>query len=192
VDDIDAVIGSLVADGHVVTRFAGRMEYGPRALGNRSILALATREDLAQVLNERLGRDEFMPFAASILEEYAERYLQGYVYWPFMVETFPVRPEYRQRYQAVLHVDGTVRPQIVRTSVSPGFWRVIKTVGDRTGYYLVLNTSFNLHGEPIVCSPDDALSTFEHGVTDYLAMGNWLLKLEPPDIKRTRQFTDKG
>ncbi|MEM7532472.1 MAG: carbamoyltransferase C-terminal domain-containing protein [Chloroflexota bacterium] len=178
IEDIDTHIGNLVADNAIVARFEGRMEYGPRALGNRSILALATRTDIEDTLNKRLKRDEFMPFAPSIMEEYASEYLENYVYSPFMVETFTVKEEYRPTFPAIVHVDGTLRPQVVRKDVSPGYWQVLQTIGERTGYYLVLNTSYNMHGEPIVCSPDDALNSFEQGPVDYIAMGNWLLPFE--------------
>jgi len=192
VEDIEKVVGDLIVNGYIVTRFSGKMEYGPRALGNRSILTLATRDDIEETLNQRLGRDEFMPFAPSILEEHADQYLERYAYSPFMVETFDVKSKYIDKFSPIVHVDNTLRPQIVRRNVSPGYWKVVKRVGDKTGYYLVLNTSYNIHGEPIVCSPDDALNTFEHGATDYLALGNWLLKLEPQDVKRVRQYKDEG
>ncbi|MEO1085976.1 MAG: carbamoyltransferase C-terminal domain-containing protein, partial [Acidobacteriota bacterium] len=176
VDDIDLEVGRRVASGQIVARFAGRLEHGPRSLGNRSILALATDPDVEARLNGRLGRDEFMPFAPAIQEEHAPRYLDGYVYSPFMVETFDVKPEHQARFPAVVHIDGTLRPQVVRRSVAPGFWRVIEAVGERTGDYLVLNTSFNLHGEPIVCSPEDALRSFLGGAADALALGPWLVE----------------
>lgn len=192
IEDIEKIIADLIVDGYIVTRFSDRMEYGPRTLGNRSILTLATRDDIEETLNQRLGRDEFMPFAPSILEEYASQYLEKYTYSPFMVETFNIKPEYIGKFPPITHIDNTLRPQIVRRNVSPGYWEVIKRVGDKTGYYLVLNTSYNVHGEPIVCSPDDALNTFEYGATDYLALGNWLLKLESQDIKRVRQYKDEG
>jgi carbamoyltransferase len=117
-----------------------------------------------------------MPFAPSILEEHADEYLERYVYSPFMVETFDIKEKYRTSFPAIVHVDGTLRPQIVRKDVNPGYWQVIHTIGERTGYYVTLNTSYNMHGEPIVCSPDDALNTFERGPVDYIALGNWLLQ----------------
>ncbi|MEM1179400.1 MAG: carbamoyltransferase C-terminal domain-containing protein [Acidobacteriota bacterium] len=176
--DVDAEVGRRVASGQIVARFTGRLEHGPRALGHRSILALASDPTVEERLNSRLGRDEFMPFAPAIQEEHAARYLDDYTYSPFMVETFDVKPEYRDRFPAVVHTDGTLRPQVVRRSVAPGFWRVIEAVGERTGDYLVLNTSFNLHGEPIVCSPEDALRSFGRGAADALALGPWLLEAE--------------
>ena len=176
VDDIDVECGRLVAEGKIVARFTGRLEHGPRALGHRSILALATRDDVEAELNRRLGRDEFMPFAPSMLEEHAPSYLERYAYSPFMVETFDVKPAYREKFPAVVHVDGTLRPQIVRRSVAPGYWQLIHTVGELTGHYLVLNTSFNLHGDPIICSPDEALDAFERGAVDFLALGPFLLE----------------
>ena len=182
IDDIELELGRRVAEGRIVARFRGRMEHGPRALGHRSILALVSGDNIEETLNQRLGRDEFMPFAPSILEEHAAEYLEGYRYSPFMVETFDVKPDYRRRCPAVVHADGTLRPQIVRRDVAPGFWRLIDTVGRLTGLYMVLNTSFNLHGDPIVCAPEEALDAFERGAVDVLALEDWLLEYSPPGL----------
>jgi carbamoyltransferase len=84
-----------------------------------------------------------------------------------------------KRFPAVVHVDGTLRPQTVNREVTPGYWHIINRVGDATGDYIVLNTSYNMHGEPIVCSPADAIRTFQHGCVDYLAVGHYLLEYKP-------------
>ena len=102
---------------------------------------------------------------------------------PYMVETYGVPDGVRELYPACIHVDGTCRPQTVSEEDNPGFWKIIKEVGDRTGHYLVLNTSFNMHGEPIVCSPGDAINTFRQGCADYLALGSFLLAA-PDDSQR--------
>ncbi|MCX5713926.1 MAG: hypothetical protein NT033_03765 [Candidatus Omnitrophica bacterium] len=175
-EDIEQHIAYLVSQGFIVARVDGRMEYGPRALGNRSILALPNKEGLGDILNQRLKRDEFMPFAPSILEEYASQYLEGYRYSPFMTETFNLKKEFAGIFSAVTHKDNTVRPHIVRKQVCPGYWNIIKEIGDITGYYLVLNTSFNMHGEPIICSAQDAVNTFLKGSVDYLCLGKFLIK----------------
>ena len=178
VDDIDSRIADLVIDGHIVARVTGRMEFGPRALGNRSTLVMPSLPGIEDKLNERFHRDEFMPFAPSLLEERVGEYLVGGQKSPFMIETFNVKPGLEDRFPAVVHVDGTLRPQTVGKAVTPGYWHLINRIGEATGNYIVLNTSYNMHGEPIVCSPDDAINTFLHGCVDYLAVGNYLLNYE--------------
>jgi carbamoyltransferase len=176
VKDMERAVSDLVLSGKIVARVSGRMEFGPRALGNRSVFALADRESTADELNGRLKRDEFMPFAPAILEEYAGRYLKSYSYSPYMAEAYEVNDDLRQKFAAVTHIDGTVRPQIVRKSVCPELWEIIKRIGDKTGLYIVLNTSYNMHGEPIVCSAEDAVNTLKKRPVDYLALGNYLLE----------------
>ncbi|MGQ9626094.1 MAG: carbamoyltransferase family protein [Anaerolineae bacterium] len=176
VEDINSRIAELVASGKIVARFTGKMEFGPRALGHRSTLALPSAPGIEDELNRRFKRDEFMPFAPSLLEEYAAEYLVGGQRSPYMVETFTVADGYSEKFPAVIHVDHTLRPQTVDRETTPGYWEIIKKVGDLTGLYIVLNTSYNMHGEPIVCSPQDALNTFRQGCVDYLAMGHYLIK----------------
>jgi carbamoyltransferase len=179
IEDIDSCIAELVCQGKTVARFRGRMEFGPRALGNRSILALATDPRLEESLNRRLRRDEFMPFAPSMLEDHAVRlYLARGRRSPFMTETFDTAEGLEKALPSVVHVDGTCRPQTVLERDGEGFGRLIKKVGEVTAYYVVLNTSFNMHGEPIVCSPEDAINTFSRGCADYLALGNYLLEFK--------------
>lgn len=176
IEDINARIAELVAQGKIVARFTGRMEFGPRALGHRSTLVLPSIPNIEQELNRRFKRDEFMPFAPSILEEYAGDYLVNGQKSPFMVETFNVTDGYAEKFPAVVHVDHTARPQTVSKEITPGYWEIINRVGELTGHYIVLNTSYNMHGEPIVCSPEDAITTFSHGCVDYLALEHHLIE----------------
>ena len=179
VEDIDNKVAELVASGSIVGRVTGKMEFGPRALGNRSILVLPTDRKIEDILNQRLHRDEFMPFGPSVLEEYAvnEYFVHGKKS-PFMVETFTINDKYLDTFPSIIHVDNTVRPQTVSHEHNPRYYKIIKKIGDITGNYIVLNTSYNMHGEPIVCSPQDALNTFKQGPVDYLALGNWLIGYE--------------
>jgi carbamoyltransferase len=165
--------------GQVVGWFQGRMEFGPRALGNRSMLARATDASINQTLNERLARTEFMPFAPSCLDEHADAVFAGVAKArhaaEFMTVTFDVREEWRPKVPAVVHVDGTARPQLVRRDRNPRYWSLIERYRRISGIPLVLNTSFNVHEEPIVCAPAEALTAYLDGRIDCLALGNaWL------------------
>lgn len=177
--DIQKSIAELLAKGHVVARFTGRMEYGPRALGNRSILYQTTDPSVNDWLNERLMRTEFMPFAPATLVEHAQRCynsLNG-AEDParFMTITFDCTPEMRATSPGVVHVDGTARPQLIDPKTAPDFFHILSCYHDITGIPSLINTSFNMHEEPIVCSPEDALRSFQQGNLDYLAIGNWLV-----------------
>jgi carbamoyltransferase len=164
-----------IADGKLVGRFAGRMEWGPRALGNRSILALPSQKAVVDRLNSKLKRSDFMPFAPAMLDEEAERFLQS----PgqarhaaeYMTVCFNCTPEMNKLFPAVVHVDGTARAQLVRQASNPGFHAILTELKALTGAGVVLNTSFNMHEEPIVESPQDALSAFDRAGLDYLALG---------------------
>jgi carbamoyltransferase len=177
-DDIELEIARLIAENQVVGRFDGRMEYGPRALGNRSILYPAHDPDVNQWLNHRLGRTEFMPFApATLYEDRHENYrhIDGADFTAqFMTITFDCTASMRQQCPAAVHVDGTARPQLVTESSNPSFYRVLSEYKRLTGVSSVINTSFNMHEEPIVCSPDDAIRAFQDGRLDYLAIGPFL------------------
>jgi carbamoyltransferase len=179
-DDVEAEIAALIADNHVVARFNGRMEYGPRALGNRSILYPAQDPDVNQWLNHRLGRTEFMPFApATLFEDRSECYLntEGAEFTAhFMTITFDCTPRMKQQCPAAVHVDGTARPQFVSSESNPSFYRILKEYKKLTGISSVINTSFNMHEEPIVCTPADAIRAFTLGNLDYLAMGDFLVR----------------
>jgi carbamoyltransferase len=158
------------------------MEYGPRALGNRSILASTEDAQVNDRLNARLGRSEFMPFAPSTLAEHAaDCYLD---YGPgadltsrFMTITFDCSDRMKAASPAVVHLDGTARPQVVHEADSPSYHRILRLVFERTGVPSVVNTSFNLHGEPIVCSPRDAIRSFRAARLDALAIGPFLVRL---------------
>jgi carbamoyltransferase len=185
-DAVEPEIARLLAEGRVVARFNGRMEFGPRALGNRSILYHCTDPDVNDWLNKRLGRTEFMPFAPATLEDEAEASflgLEGAEHAAeFMTIIFDCSEEFRNTCPAAVHVDGTARPQIVRKATNPSFHAVLEEYRKLTGVGTVVNTSFNMHEEPIVCSPDDAVRAFLQGHLDYLAIGNYVVenpRLEP-------------
>ena len=165
--------------GRVVGWFQGRMEFGPRALGNRSMLARATDAAINKWLNERLNRTEFMPFAPSVLAEHAEAIFDNVPKSAhaaeFMTVTYDVKRDWRSRIPAVVHVDGTARPQLVRRDRNPLYWTLIERYRQLSGIPLVLNTSFNVHEEPIVCAPAEAIQALEDNRIDCLAIGRcWL------------------
>jgi carbamoyltransferase len=165
----------LVARGKVVGWFQGRMEWGPRALGARSILADPRRADMKDVLNARIKqREKFRPFAPSMLESAVDTYLEGAQPDPFMVTVYPVRSDKKAEIPAVTHVDGTARLQSVTLRDAPHYARVINAFADETGVPVVLNTSFN-ENEPIVCTPEDAVDCFMRTRMDALAIGNYLV-----------------
>ena len=176
---VEPKIAQLIAAGKVVARFNGRMEYGPRALGNRSILYHAREPEVNQWLNQRLGRTEFMPFAPATLFEHRDAcYLNTggcELTAQFMTLTFDCTERMKRDSPAAVHVDGTARPQFVTPTSNPSFHRVISEYHRLTGIPSVINTSFNMHEEPIVCSPDDAIRAFLQGNLDYLAIGDHLV-----------------
>ena len=178
--EIEAEVARWLADGRVVARFAGRMEYGPRALGNRSILYQPNDPSVNDWLNELLRRTEFMPFAPSVLWERAGDLFDipagAYDTARFMTMTFDCTPYMKQRCAGVVHVDGTARPQLVRRDENPSYWKIIKGYEDLTGVPVVINTSFNVHEEPIVRSPADAVRAFLDSRLDLLAIGDFLVR----------------
>ena len=179
-EDIEHKIAELLAEGKVVARFNGKMEYGPRALGNRSILYQPTDPSVMIWLNERLKRTEFMPFAPSTLQEYARESFEnidGAEYTAqFMNIAFNCTDWMKETCTGVIHVDGTARPQIVVKKANPSYYKIIDEYRKITGLPTIINTSFNMHEEPIVCSPHDAVRAFKQGALDYLAIGNYLVK----------------
>jgi carbamoyltransferase len=179
--DPEREIARLLAEGKVVARCAGRMEYGPRALGNRSILAQATDPTVNDWLNKRLRRTEFMPFAPILLAEDAPHYLKDFdarsaYAAEFMTITYDVTERCRREAPAVVHVDGTARPQLVTQSSNPPVRRILEHYKALTGLAVLINTSFNIHEEPIVCSPQDALRAFRDGRLDALALEDFLVE----------------
>jgi carbamoyltransferase len=167
----------LLAAGKILGWFQGRMEFGPRALGARSILADPRDPEMNLKVNNAVKfREWWRPFAPSLIAEVANQYLENATDSPFMILTAPVKPEKRGIIPAVTHVDGSARPQTVEQDVSPLYWRLIKEFGCRTGVPVVMNTSFNLRGEPIVCTPTDAIRTFFSSGLDALIIGNYLVE----------------
>jgi carbamoyltransferase len=175
----EAALCALTADaigaGKVVGWFQGRMEWGPRALGNRSILGDPRRADMKDILNLKIKRREsFRPFAPSVLREAVPEWfeLDGDV--PFMMQVYPIREDKRARIPAVTHVDGTGRLQTVHRETNPRYHRLIERFREQTGVPMVLNTSFN-ENEPVVCRPEEALDCFLRTRMDLLVLGDWLV-----------------
>lgn len=170
-----AFVAKKLHEGVVVARFDGRMEYGPRALGNRSILYHGREPKVNQWLNQRLGRTEFMPFAPVTLWEAASKCyfrVAGAAHAAeFMTVTFDCTDFMKSTCPAAVHVDGTARPQLIRREVNPGYYDILHEHEKLSGSPSLINTSFNMHEEPIVCSPHDAVRAFLDGRIDALAMG---------------------
>jgi carbamoyltransferase len=166
----------LVASGKVLGWFQGRMEWGPRALGNRSIIADPRRDDMKDILNARVKhREKFRPFAPSVLLEATGDYFDQQYPDPFMIKVYNVRQEKRAEIPAVTHVDGTGRLQTVEQPHVPLYWSLIRAFGDLTGTPVVLNTSFN-ENEPIVCTPAEAIDCFARTRMDALGIGHYLIE----------------
>jgi len=180
IDFIEKKIAEELALGSIIGRFNGSMEWGPRALGNRSILANPKYKEINKTLNDRLARTEFMPFAPIILEEDAENYFENYnkfKCFEFMTMTLKVRNEKIQKIPAVVHVDNTARPQCIKKNINESLYVVLQEYKKITEIPVLINTSFNLHEEPIVCTPNDALKALDRNAVDFLAMGNfWVEK----------------
>ncbi len=163
---------AAVADGQVVGWFQGRLEWGPRALGNRSIVCDPRRADMKEILNAKIKRREsFRPFAPSVLREAVAEWFEDDDEVPFMMKVFPIREAKRALIPAVTHVDGTGRLQTVREAQNPRYYRLIQAFRDATGVPLVLNTSFN-ENEPVVCRPEEALDCFLRTKMDLLVLGD--------------------
>ena len=172
--NIEKEIAGALNNGCVVARFDGRMEYGPRALGNRSIMAAPTDPKINDWLNARLKRTEFMPFAPAVMREYAKEIFPNYTSeraLRFMTLTLDVAEDWQERAPAVCHVDGTARPQLLDAVNTPSFYRTVSAYHALSGLPLVVNTSFNMHEEPIVCTPEDAVRAFKAGDLEFLALG---------------------
>lgn len=177
VKDITKKAAEYVAKGKIVGWFQGRMEYGPRALGNRSIIANPTKNKYKDKVNiEVKFREEWRPFCPSMLAEGSERYLINKTDAPFMVTSFDVPRNRIKEIEGVVHVDGTTRPQIVKKDVYKKYWNLIRNVERNLKVPVVLNTSFNRKGEPIVCSPKDAINTFLNCGMEILAIEDYIVK----------------
>jgi carbamoyltransferase len=163
----------------IIGWYQGRMEFGPRALGNRSILADSRDPAMKDRINKAVKhREAFRPFAPAVLAEQASEYfgMAPLTESPFMLMTVPVRPEHRSKVEAIVHRDGTARVQTVSAEQNPLFWQLLQRFHQETGVPVLLNTSFNDNGEPIVCTPEDAIESFLSTEIDVLVLGNWIIE----------------
>ena len=183
-DALFAEIAERIARGEIIGWFQGRMEFGPRALGNRSILVDPRRAEMKDVLNARVKhREPFRPFAPTILAEATREWYEQSEPSPFMLLVYRTRAEKRELIPAVNHVDDTGRLQTLERHVNPRYWRLIKEFETLTGVPVVLNTSFN-ESEPIVMTPEDAVETFTKTDMDVLVLGNHVIRRESPRTGR--------
>ncbi len=202
-DDLPKRVAAILAEGKVVGWFQGRMEFGPRALGGRSILGDPRSEETQSVMNLKIKfRESFRPFAPSVLREYVHEFFELDADSPYMLQVAPVKEERqiamsnseqqlfgieklnvsRSDMPAITHVDYSARVQTVCRQDNPRYYDLIKAFQDITGYPVVVNTSFNVRGEPIVCTPEDAYRCFMRTKMDYLVLGNYVLdKQEQPE-----------
>ena len=166
---------TMLADSKIIGWFQGKAEIGPRALGARSILADPRRPEMKDIVNARVKhREGFRPFAPAILHEDGDEYFEDYHLNPFMLLVLPIRPDKRDLIPAVTHVDGTGRLQSVTKDGFGQFYRLISAFKAKTGVPVVLNTSFNVMGEPIVNTPEEAINDFKHADMDALFIGNFV------------------
>jgi carbamoyltransferase len=174
-------VAEQIAGGNVIGWFQGRMEWGPRALGNRSILAHPGLPNMKDILNARIKhREWFRPFAPSILAEYQHEYFEHDHPSTFMLHVYKIRPEKRKLLCAVNHVDDTGRLQTVAREENPMYYDLISAFYRKTGIPVVLNTSFN-ENEPIVCTPEEAIDCFQRTRMDVLAIGPFLVTKSKAD-----------
>lgn len=175
-DDVIAVATQILADGNPLAWFQGRMEFGPRALGNRSILGNPASPQIADTINAQIKyRERWRPFCPSILDEVAAEILQSDHPAPYMTITFPVAPSWKHRIPEVVHEDGTARAQVVTATSNPRYHALLKAMQIKTGNGVLLNTSLNRRGEPMICSPTDALDMFYGCDLKYLIMQDILI-----------------
>ncbi|HEY6163129.1 MAG TPA: carbamoyltransferase C-terminal domain-containing protein [Bacteroidia bacterium] len=165
-----------LAEGKILGWFQGRLEFGPRALGNRSIIANPLVAEMKNVLNARVKfREGFRPFAAIVLEEDCGKYFDSSFPNPYMLVVYNVREEYLGKIPAITHVDNSVRIQTVNKTENPQMRDLLEAFKKETGYSVLINTSFNIKGEPIVCTPYDAVHSFDRADMDYLIIGNYVV-----------------
>lgn len=178
-EDPIAEVADLLAAGKVVARCVGPMEWGPRALGHRSVLYKCDEPEVNRWLNERLKRSEFMPFAPICRAEDADRWFVGHgkaaASARYMTVCVDVTPEFARRCPAAVHVDGTARPQLVDAARAPALHALLSAMGQRTGTPVLINTSFNMHEEPIVCTAQDAVRAWKAAELDALWLGPYLV-----------------
>jgi carbamoyltransferase len=169
-----------LAEGKIIGMFNGRYEHGPRALGNRSIIGEVTNPDTYDKINNKLQRNDFMPFAPAVMEEHADTIFnvtKSRYTAEFMTMLYDTRPEWADKIPTVVHPkDKTARIQIVTKTSNPTFYRVLDEYNKITGVPVLLNTSFNVHEEPIVCHPNEAFNHLENNVVDLLIINNFIYK----------------
>lgn len=178
-DSIEHKMASMLAEGQIVARFNGALEFGARALGNRSILADPSSTGVIRIINDMIkNRDFWMPFAPSILQDRSDDYIVNpkQIHAPYMILAFDTTDRVGDIIAAVHPYDMTARPQIVTKDFSSSYHRLLKSFEGITGRGAILNTSFNLHGFPIVCSPEDAMHVFKNSSLKYMALGNFLVQ----------------
>ncbi|MFE7117817.1 carbamoyltransferase [Streptomyces sp. NPDC057654] len=185
-------VATAMSQGRIIGWCSGRAEIGPRALGARSVLADPRSREIVSRLNRIKGREIWRPLAPSVLSERFDTYFDAAHRSPFMNVSAIVRPEVRSRIPAVVHVDGTARPQAVEREHSPRYWSLIRRFEELTGVPVVLNTSFNLAGEPIVNTPADAVRTFLRSELDLLVLGPWLAAKDPSLLPSASQAGAAG
>jgi carbamoyltransferase len=177
-EELLPLLAKIISEGAIIGWFNGRMEWGPRALGARSFLADPRREDMREILNHKVKlREWFRPLAPSMLEEHGQEIFGKEHHDPFMITVIQVAEDYKPKIPAVVHVDGTARPQMVNKEVNPRYWNLINEFKKLTGIPMLLNTSFNVQ-EPIVCTPEDAINTFRNANFDALVLENSLVLRE--------------
>lgn len=180
--ELNEYIVNLLQKENIVAWFQDEMEFGQRALGNRSILADPRAKDMKNKLNSAIKyRESFRPFAPAILEEYANAYFENYEYTPYMEKILIFKKEYMGKVPTVVHGDNTGRLQSVSKNTNIKFYNLIKKFHEYTDVPMLVNTSFNVAGEPIVCSPQDAIKTFFTSGLDVLVLGNYVIKKEKND-----------
>lgn len=175
--DISKETADMLSQGKIIAWFQGRMEFGPRALGSRSVIADPRTAEMKDIINAKVKfREPFRPFCPSFLEGHGSLMFENYMSSPYMIMSFSVKPEWKERIPAVCHVDGTVRPQEVFEGTNPLYYRMIKYFYEKTDIPVILNTSLNIRGEPIVNTPEEAIAFFKKTDVDYLAIGPYLAK----------------
>lgn len=174
-DELFRYVAGLISKDKIVGWFQGRMEFGPRALGNRSIIANPCNPAMKDLLNSRVKkRESFRPYAPIVLEERAGEFFEGKQFSPFMLLAAVVKKDKASVIPAVTHVDGSARMQVVSSEANPRLWRLLKEFEALTGVPVLINTSFNLNREPIVCAPEDAVKDFAGSDMDCLVLGNFV------------------
>lgn len=175
-DNIEKVIAKLLAEGKIVANYQGRLELGPRALGNRSLLASPEKYETLVRMNELKGREVWRPLAPAVLYDKQSIAFDSDIFSPHMTKNFYVLNEMKKRLEAITHVDGTARIQSVTKEYNELFYNIIEEFYKLTGIPVVINTSFNVKGEPIVCTPSEAIDSFERMNLDCLSIGKCLVK----------------